>query len=107
MSLNRRQYVNSPVVNSRTVVLQVTLQAAPASLMGALKIAAAAASVSLAGLNGVLISASTGDVFIGGSTAGAGKGIKIAADGNLFLPVASMGLSYQCASEVSVMVFIG
>jgi len=115
MGLSSKQFANNPTVNGNTVVLSLPLQAAPSSLRAEI-VAAAIAAVGAgtlaqvpSGYTGVLISASAAnDCFIGGNTAGAGKGILISTGESLFLPLEGAGdVTYQCAGEITVMVFSG
>ena len=88
--------------------LNSAYSSAGSSLTGA--IAAANPAANINEVNGLLISASSGNPVFIRSTGGADStGILIPSGQNLFLPIAewpAVELEYQCASTVDVMVFL-
>jgi hypothetical protein len=110
MQFNRKVHANSPALTAGSGVLQLaSTAAAGASLTAA--IATANPNANINEVNGLLISASSGNpIYIRTAAGGADStGILIPAGQNLFLPIAewpTLELEYQCASAVSVLVFL-
>tara|TARA_R100000353_G_scaffold28972_1_gene24117 strand:+ start:5872 stop:6240 length:369 start_codon:yes stop_codon:yes gene_type:complete len=113
MQFNRKVHANNPALTSGSGVLQLAnTAAAGASLSAALLTSATAAGMTLNvnEVNGLLISASSGNPVFVRSTGGADStGILISAGQSLFLPIAewpTVPLEYQCATTVDVMIFL-
>ncbi len=109
MQFNRKVAANNPALTAGSGVLNLAATvAAGASLSAALATANPAANIDE--VNGLLISASSGNPVYIRSTGGADStGILIPSGQNLFLPIAewpTVPLEYQCASTVDVMVFL-
>ncbi|QDP48077.1 MAG: hypothetical protein Unbinned5179contig1001_33 [Prokaryotic dsDNA virus sp.] len=109
MQFNRKVHANSPALTAGSGVLQLaSTAAAGASLTAA--IATANPNANINEVNGLLISASSGNPVYIRTTGGADStGVFIPAGQNLFLPIAewpAVELEYQCASAVSVLVFL-
>tara|TARA_R110000751_G_scaffold182264_1_gene289134 strand:- start:132 stop:452 length:321 start_codon:yes stop_codon:yes gene_type:complete len=104
MGLGKKQYVNNPIVNGRTVTARIATSAAATNLWSAVDTAIA---TSLADATGILISANVGDIFLRtGQVFAAGVGIKISSGTNLFLPISSSTslISYE-GTTPDVMIF--
>jgi len=86
MSLGYRQYVNNPIVNSRTEAVRLVSAGVGASALLWTAIVTAAADVT--DVTGILISANAGDIYLS-TTVGVATtvGIKIVQNTNLYLPV--------------------
>ena len=109
MQFNRKVHANNPALTAGSGGLNLPLTAAAgSSLTGA--IAAANPAANINEVNGLLISASSGNpVFIRSTGGDDSTGILIPSGQNLFLPIAewpAVELEYQCASTVDVMVFL-
>lgn len=114
MSLGRRQYVNNPTVDSKSVIIAVptTGGGTVRSLIPEINTALTAASITRRNYTGIYISAARGsDVFLNQVAAGSaltGFGLKITAGTNLFLPILpDANISYESAAIVDVMVVFG
>ena len=107
MGLSQKQYVNNPIVNRRTEV--VTLAAAAVNTNTIFAGINAATTSDLSGLSGILLSASTGDVFISSAAPAAvtGIGVLISSGTSLFLPCDgnTHSLVYECATAPTAMLF--
>ena len=108
MQFNRKVAANNPALTASSGVLQLAAAAGGASLQAAILTANPAAVVD--SINGLLISASTANpVYVRSAGGAAGTGVIVSAGQSLFLPIAqwpSVALEYECASAVSVMVFL-
>jgi len=109
VQFNRKIHANNPALTAGSGVLNLALTAAAgAPLIAA--IATANPNGNIDEVNGLLISASSGNpVYIRSTGAPNSTGILIPAGQNLFLPIAewpTVELEYQCASTVDVMVFL-
>ena len=103
MGLGKKQYVNNPIVNGRTVTARIATSAAATNLWSEVD----KAITSLADATGILISANASDIFLRtGQVFAAGVGIKISSGTNLFLPISSSTslISYE-GTTPDVMIF--
>lgn len=106
MNFNPKVHANNPAITSETGVVQIGPAAAGRPLKTDLEVLPQVANVDR--INGMLISATTADVFIRSTGMPAGSGVLISAGNSLFLPLIqwpAVDLQYECAAVLHIMLF--
>lgn len=105
MGLSSKQFANNPVINARTLTVELAAtNGAPASLIAAIN---TAAGITVTNITGILFSASKHQAcYIGG--AAAGEGVLVDSGQNLFLPYEGGDVLYETGAQgASCMIFRG